>query len=142
MNDSMLLFFIALLIGVWITLHAKRTKEKKRSQKDTKEIILGRFKGAVMPARHDEQKAVGTEEISDLPQEIKGSRKRANPYHQKEYRSGEERRKSRVPDGVTFEFIDRRQSNDPYYSASERRSGMDRRGKIWDRRMPLAFQYS
>ena len=142
MKDGISIIFLALLIGAWITLHAKRTKEKKKLQKDTKEILLERFKDAVMPARHDGQKAVGTEEISDLPQEIKGSRKRVNPYHQKEYRSGKERRKSRVPDGVTFEFVDRRQSNDPYYSASERRSGMDRRGKIWDRRMPLAFQYS
>jgi hypothetical protein len=142
MKDGILLLFLALLIGAWITLHAKRTKDKKRLQKDTKEILLERFKDAVMPARNDGQKAVGTEEISDLRQEIKGSRKSVYPYHQKEYRSGEERRKSRVPDGVTFEFVDRRQSDDPYYSGPERRSGMDRRGKIWDRRKPLAFQYS
>jgi len=142
MNDSMLLFFLALIIGVWITLHAKRTKEKKRLQKDTEEIILGRFKDVVKPARHDGQKAVGKEEMSNFLQKIKGSRKRANPYNQKEYRSSEERRKSRVPDGVTFEFIDRRKRNDPKSSAPEKRSGMDRRSKVWDRRMPLAFQYS
>ena len=94
MKDGISIIFLALLIGAWITLHAKRTKEKKKLQKDTKEILLERFKDAVMPARHDGQKAVGTEEISDLPQEIKGSRKRVNPYHQKEYRSGKERRKN------------------------------------------------
>ena len=93
-----------------------------------------------MPARHDVQKAVGTEEISDLLQKIKESRKRVYPYQ--EYRSGKERRKSRVPAGITFEFVDRRQSIDPYYIGPERRKGMDRRGKIWDRRKPLAFQYS
>lgn len=142
MNDGILILFLALLLGAWIILHAKRIKEKKRLQKDTKEILFERFKDAVIPARHDGQKAVGMEEISDLPPEIKRSRKRVYPYHKKEYRSGEERRKSRVPDGVTFEFIDRRQSNDPDYSAPERRGGMDRRGKIWDRRKPLAFQYS
>jgi hypothetical protein len=142
MKDGILLLFLALLIGAWITLYAKRTKEKKRLQKDTKEILLERFKDAVMSSRHDGQKVVGTEEISDLLQKIKGSRKRIYPYHQKEYRSGKERRKSRVPVGITFEFVDRRQRNDPYYSGPERRSGMDRRGKIWDRRKPLAFQYS
>jgi hypothetical protein len=142
MKGSILLLFLAFLIGAWITLYAKRTRDKKRLQKDTKEILLERFKGAAMPAPHDGQKTVDTEEISDLAQKIKGSRKRVYPYHQKEYRSGEERRKSRVPDGVTFKFIDRRQRNNPDYIASERRSGVDRRSKVWDRRKPLAFQYS
>jgi len=58
----------------------------------------------------------------------------AYPYLQKERRSGEKRRKSRVPVGITFEFIDRRQNNDPHYSGPERRSGEERRGLIWDRR--------
>jgi hypothetical protein len=142
MKDSILILILALLIGAWITFHAMRTKKKKRLQKDTKKILLERFKDAFMPARHDGLKAVVKEEISDLPQEVKGSRKMVYPYHQKEYRSGEERRKSRVPVGITFEFIDRRQSSDPYYGGPERRSGMDRRDKIWDRRKPLAFQYS
>ncbi len=60
----------------------------------------------------------------------------AYPYLQKERRNGIERRKSRVPVGITFELVDRRQKNDPYYSGPERRSGMDRRGFIWDRRTP------
>ena len=142
MKGSILLLFLAFLIGAWITLYAKRTRDKKRLQKDTKEILLERFKGAAMPAPHDGQKTVGTEEMSDLSQKIKGSRKRVYPYHSKEYRNSKERRKSRVPDGITFRFIDRRQSDEPYYHGPERRSGMDRRGKIWDRRKPLAFQYS
>jgi len=52
----------------------------------------------------------------------------AYPYLQKDRRSGLERRKSRVPVGITYEFVDRRQKNDPYYSGPERRSGHDRRG--------------
>lgn len=63
------------------------------------------------------------------------------PYLQKERRIGIERRKSRVPVGITFEFIDRRQRNDTYYSVPERRSGMDRRGLIWDRRKPKVSCY-
>ncbi|MBW1724209.1 MAG: hypothetical protein JRC58_02030 [Deltaproteobacteria bacterium] len=66
----------------------------------------------------------------------------AYPYLQKERRGGEERRKSRVPVGITFELIDRRQREDPYYSGPERRSGMDRRGLIWDRRTPKVPCYS
>jgi hypothetical protein len=60
----------------------------------------------------------------------------AYPYVQKERRSGIERRQSRVPVGITFEFLDRRKKNAPYYSGLERRSGLDRRGLIWDRRTP------
>ncbi len=58
----------------------------------------------------------------------------AYPYIQQERRCGQERRKSRVPVGITFELVDRRQSNDLNYSGLERRIGMDRRGKVWDRR--------
>lgn len=61
---------------------------------------------------------------------------RAYPYLQKERRSGEERRKSRVTVSIIFKYIDRRQINDPYYSGPERRNGMVRRGLIWDRRKP------
>ena len=64
------------------------------------------------------------------------------PYLQKERRSGIERRKSRVPVGITFEFVDRRKKYDPYYSGPERRSGNDRRGLIWDRRTPKVACYS
>jgi hypothetical protein len=56
------------------------------------------------------------------------------PYLQKELRSGKERRKSRVPVGITFEFIDRRQADGILYSDPERRSSTDRRGLYWDRR--------
>jgi hypothetical protein len=65
----------------------------------------------------------------------------AYPYLQKERRSGIERRKSRVPQGICFELVDRRQKNDPYYGGPERRRGMDRRGLIWDRRTPKVTCY-
>ncbi len=61
---------------------------------------------------------------------------RAYPYFQKECRSGEERRTSRVKVGLIFQHIDRRKINDPYYNGPERRSGMIRRDLIWDRRKP------
>jgi len=61
---------------------------------------------------------------------------RAYPYFQKELRSGEERRTSRVRVGIIFQNIDRRKINDSYYNGPERRSGTDRRGLIWDRRKP------
>ncbi len=60
----------------------------------------------------------------------------AYPYLQKESRNGYERRKSRVPVGITFEFIDRRQADRLLYDGPERRSGIDRRGLFWDRRKP------
>jgi hypothetical protein len=66
---------------------------------------------------------------------------RPYPYLQKEFRSGEERRKSRVTDVIIFKYIDRRQINDPYYIGPERRTGMDRRGLIWDRRKPKVSCY-
>ena len=66
---------------------------------------------------------------------------RAYPYLQKERRSGEERRKSRVTVGIIFKDIDRRQINDPYYSGPERRNSMVRRGSIWDRRKPKVSCY-
>ena len=59
---------------------------------------------------------------------------KAYPYLQKELRSGKERRKSRVPVGITFKFIDRRQADCILYTGPERRSSTDRRGLYWDRR--------
>ena len=52
----------------------------------------------------------------------------AYPYLQKELRNGKERRKSRVPVGITFEFVDRRQDDSILYTDPERRSSKDRRG--------------
>jgi len=142
MKDGILIFLLALLIGVWINLIAKRTKEKKRLQKDTREILRDRVMDRVIPVRRNREKAAVLEKTDELPQENNRSRMNLYSYHQKCRRSDKERRKSRVTVGITFEFVDRRQSNDPNYSGPEKRIGMDRRGKYWDRRKPVAFQYS
>jgi hypothetical protein len=142
MKDGILTFLLVLLIGGWINLIAKRKKERKGLQKDTREILLERVRGKVIPVRRERQKATVLERTDELPQENNRSRMKLYSYHRKCRRSDKERRKSRVPVGITFEFIDRRQSNDSNYSDPERRSAMDRRGKYWDRRKPVAFQYT
>lgn len=142
MKDAILILFLALLIGAWINLIAKRTKEKKRLQEDTREILLERFKDRVIPVRRDGQKVTVLEKTDELLQENNRSRMNLYSYHRKCRRRDKERRKSRVSVGITFEFVDRRQSNDPNYSGPERRISIDRRGKYWDRRKPVAFQYS
>ena len=65
----------------------------------------------------------------------------AYPYLQPERRIDIERRKSRVQVGIIFEQIDRRQVDTTPYTDSARRSGMDRRGLIWDRRQPKVACY-
>ncbi len=64
------------------------------------------------------------------------------PFLQKERRSGQERRTSRVPVGITFKYIDRRQTDSIQYTSPERRSGMERRGLFWDRRKPKVPCYT
>ena len=142
MKDGILTFLLVLLIGGWINLIAKRKKERKGLQKDTREILLERVRGKVIPVRRERQKATVLERTDELPQENNRSRMNLYSYHQKCRRSDKERRKSRVPVGITFEYVDRRQSNDPNCSGPEKRIGMERRGKYWDRRKPAAFQYS
>ena len=140
MKDVILTFLLALLLCAWINLIVKRSKEKKRLQKEIKEMLEERIKDSVIPVRRDVQKASIKEKTVYFSKQIAGSRKSIYTYLRKDLRSGKERRKSRVPVGITFEFIDRRQA-DTRYTGPERRSGADRRGKIWDRRKPVAFQY-
>ena len=142
MKDVILIFLLALLLCAWINLIVKRTKEKKRLHKETKEMLEERIKDRVIPVRRDVQKASIKKKTVYFSKQITGSRKSIYPYLRKDLRSGKERRKSRVPVGITFEFIDRRQADSTQYTGPERRNGADRRGKIWDRRKPVAFQYS
>jgi len=142
MKDGILIFLLALLIGVWINFIAKRAKERKRLQKDTREILLERVRDRGIPVRRERQKAKVLEKTDELPQKNNRSKMKLYSYNRKCRRSNKERRKSRVPVGIIFEFVDRRQSNEPNYSGPERRNGMDRRGKYWDRRKPVAFQYT
>jgi uncharacterized protein with PIN domain len=74
--------------------------------------------------------------IGGIHQAFRRFKMRAYPYFQKERRSGEERRTSRVRVCIIFQNIDRRKINDSYYNGPERRSGRIRRGLIWDRRKP------
>ncbi len=142
MKDIILIFLLALLLGAWINLVLKRMKEKKRLQKETKEMLEKRIKDRVMPVRRDVQKAWIKEKTVYFSKQITGSRKSIYSYLRKDLRSGKERRKSRVTVGIIFEFIDRRQADSTRYTGLERRSGVDRRGKVWDRRKPVVFQYS
>jgi len=142
MKDFILIFLLALLLGAWINLIVKRTKEKKRLQKETKEMLEERIKDSVIPVRRDVQKASIKEKTVYFSKQITGSRKSIYPYLRKDLRSGTERRKSRVPVGITFEFIDRRQADSTPHTGPERRSGIGRRGRVWDRRKPVAFKYS
>jgi len=64
------------------------------------------------------------------------------PFLQKERRDGQERRKSRVPDGITFKCIDRRQTDSIQYTGPEGRSRTERRGLLWDRRKPKVPCYT
>jgi hypothetical protein len=141
MKDVILIFFLALLWCSWINLIVNRIKEKKRFRKEIKDKLDERIKDRLISVRQDVHKASIRKNPVYFPREIKGSRNNIYPYLRKDRRSGIERRKSRVPVGITFEFIDRRQADSTRHTGLERRSGPDRRGKVWDRRKPVAFQY-
>ena len=138
--NYLLIFALMLLLGAWIRIHAKRTKEKDELQKETQEIVLDRFRSSVVPVRRNGKKTRIVEKTDDFPVENNRARMRAYSFHQKDTRSGKERRKSRVKVGITFKVVDRRQGDGGRYTGIERRSGFDRRGKYWDRRKPVAFQ--
>jgi len=141
MKDVILIFFLALLLCTWINLIVKRKKEKKVVQKEIKDMLDERIQDRVISVRRDVQKALSKKKPVYFPRQVTASRNNIYPYLREDRRRGKERRKSRVPVGITFEFIDRRQADSTRYTGPERRSGEDRRGKIWDRRKPVAFQY-
>ena len=141
MKDVILIFFLALLLCTWINFIINRKKEKTRFRKEIKEMLNERIKDSVISVQRNVQKASIKKRPVYFPRQITRSRNNIYPYLKKDRRSGIERRKSRVPVGITFEFIDRRQAQSAHYMGPERRSGSDRRGKVWDRRKPVAFQY-
>lgn len=133
MNDGILIFLLAFLFGAWIFLYVRRAKEKKRKQREMSEILKERLGSKAISFMREGRKASIREEMGDLPRAFRSF---VYPYSQKERRSGKERRKSRVPVGITFEYIDRRQADSKLYTEPDRRSGNERRGKYWDRRQP------
>jgi hypothetical protein len=141
MKDVILIFFLALLLCAWTNLIVNRKKEKQRSQKEIKDLLDEWIKYRLISVRQDVHKAPIRKNPVYFPRQITGSRNKIYPYLREDRRSGIERRKSRIPVGITFEFIDRRQADSTRHTRPERRSGLDRRGKIWDRRKPVAFQY-
>jgi hypothetical protein len=141
MKDVILIFFLALLLCSWINLIVNRKNEKKRLRKEIKDMLDERIKDRRISVRQDVHKAPIRKNPVYFPRQITGSRNNIYPYLREDRRNGIERRKSRVPFGITFKFVDRRQADSTRHTGSERRSGSDRRGKIWDRRKPVAFQY-
>jgi hypothetical protein len=141
MKDVILIFFLALLLCAWINLIVKRKKEKKSVRREIKEVLDERIKGRVISVRRDVKKGLSKKTPLYFPRQITESRNNIYPYLREDRRRGIERRKSRVPVGITFEFVDRRQADSTRHTGPERRSDPDRRGKIWDRRKPVAFQY-
>jgi hypothetical protein len=111
-------------------------QNKNRKWKETKEIATKRLKEETQSNAKKEKKTPKITNLGTMPQTNRNSNMCAYLYLPKESRSGKERRKSRVPVGITFEFIDRRQTDETLYNGPERRSGMERRGMFWDRRKP------
>jgi hypothetical protein len=141
MKDVILIFFLALLLCTWINLIVTRKNEKKRFRKEIKDMLDERVKDRIISVRRDAHKPPPRTNPVYFPRENTGSRNNVYPYLRKDRRSGNERRKSRVPVGITYEFMDRRQAHSTHYTGPERRSDPDRRGRVWDRRKPVAFQY-
>jgi hypothetical protein len=133
MKDHILILVLAFILWAWLNLHAAREKKKKRAWTKTKNIAVERLN---RKTGSDERKVTIIKYTGDLPKTNRYFTMSAYPYLQKESRNGNERRRSRMPVGITFKFIDRRQADRLLYDGPERRSGMDRRGLFWDRRKP------
>jgi len=114
----------------------------ERMQKKKEETLLYRHKGKIKSVEKQGWKTTALKKIGGFTQKIGGFEMNAYPYLQPEHRSDIERRKSRVQVGIIFEQIDRRRVDTTLYTDSERRSGMDRRSLIWDRRKAKVPCYS
>ena len=136
MKDYLLIFALALLLWTWLNLYITRAKEKRRVWEETKEFTKQRLRRKTKSNVKKEQKTTTIVNLGEMPQTNRNFKMCAYPYLQKDTRNGKERRKSRVPVGITFEYIDRRRADESLYKGPERRSGMERRGLFWDRRKP------
>jgi len=142
MKDGILMFALALLLGGLLYFNVKRNKEEKSEHKESQEILKGRLKGKIKPVLRADQSTALMENTGYMPEEIDQLEIDTYPYHQKERRTGQERRKSREQNGIIFKYVDRRKADSAQYTGFDRRIGKERRGKIWDRRKPTAFRYS
>jgi len=136
MKDYVLMFGLAFVLWLWLNLYARRIREQKMMEKETRKILLKRFKYKIKPEEKQEQTDTAPRKIDGFEQAIGKFKINAYPYLQQEHRCGKERRKSRVKVGIAFEPVDRRQADSTSYINLEKRSSMDRRGKVWDRRKP------
>ncbi len=136
MKDHILIFALASVLWAWLNLHAARQKKKKRVWTETKKIAVERLNRKAKSNEEKERTATITKSTGGLPKTDRYFTMSAYPYLPKESRNGNERRRSRVLVGITFEFIDRRQTDSSMNIGPERRSGMERRGLYWDRRKP------
>lgn len=141
MKDFILMFALAFVLWAWLNLYARRIGKQKRMIKETREILLKRFKAKIKSEEKQEQTDTAIEKLDGFEQAVGRFKMNPYPYLQQERRYGKERRKSRVRVGITFEYIDRRQADSASYIDSEKRSGMDRRGKVWERRKPKIACY-
>ena len=135
MKDILLIFALAFVLWAWLNLHITRAKKENRVWEETKKFAKQRLKEATQ-SNIKKRKITKIINLGAMPQTNRNFNMCAYPYLQKESRNGKERRKSRVPVGITFESIDRRQIGDALHNGPERRSGMERRGIFWDRRKP------
>jgi len=112
-------------------------------EKETRKIALKRFNYKTKSQEKQEQSDTAPKKSGGVEQSTGRFKMNAYPYFQQELRSGKERRKSRVNVGIIFEYIDRRQADGAFYIDPEKRSGMDRRGGVWDRRKPkIPFRFT
>jgi hypothetical protein len=136
MKDFTLIFVMAFLLWAWLNLHARRIGQQKMMEKETRKILIERFKYKIETEKKQEQADMAPKKIDGAEQSTGRFKMNAYPYLQQERRCGKERRKSRIKVGIVFEYIDRRKADSALYIDTEKRSGMDRRGKVWDRRKP------
>jgi len=67
MRDYILMFSLSFVLLAWINLHSRRTKEKKRMQKEAKEILPERLKSRSKSVVIEGWKAAVMKKIGDLP---------------------------------------------------------------------------
>jgi hypothetical protein len=134
MKDYVLMFALAFVLWLWLNLYARRIGKQKMMEKETSTILQKRFENKIKPEEKQEQTDTAPKKIDGFEKVNWRFKMNAYPYIQQERRCGKERRNSRVKVGITFEYVDRRRADSTLYIDLEKRSGLDRRGKVWNRR--------